>query len=97
VLAVSEHDDDADNQGPAYMRLDMPRTVEPPDRERHRFWFAVILVILFSIEVLSPIVVVMVAPERIDSVLAVVNVVFTPTVAILGAVVGFYFGTKPRP
>lgn len=70
--------------------------MEPPDREKHRSRLAMVLLILFAIQVLVPIGVVIFVPDRTDAVLSVVTVVITPTVAILGAVVGFSFGTKPR-
>lgn len=82
---------------PPVTSFEVPRTVEPPDREKHRSRLAMVLLILFAIQVLVPIGVVIFDPDRTDAVLSVVNVVITPTVAILGAVVGFYFGTKPRP
>lgn len=73
-----------------------PTAVEPPDRESLRGLIAKLLVFAFIAQVTLPIIIVMVCPSTVDAVLRVLTIIISPTVAILGAVIGFYFGSKPR-
>lgn len=96
------HDDTERNGGSTPDLIDIrtldrtPNLKEPPGRENFRGLFAGGMLFAFLVQVIAPVVVAIAMPDRTDAVIKALMTTLTPTVAILGAIIGFYFGTKPR-
>ena len=67
---------------------------EPLEREGLRSAVAKYLVYAFIAQVCLPFLVMLKWPEQTDNVLKLLTITVSPTVALLGAVMGFYFGSN---
>lgn len=69
---------------------------EPIERESLRSTVAKYLVYSFIAQMILPFAVVLKWPEYTENVLKILTITVSPTVALLGAVMGFYFGSNPN-
>jgi hypothetical protein len=69
-----------------------PRPQEDSARRR----IAYLLLAILAVMILAAIVLVILWPERLDSLLKLYQLIFTPVVALVSAATGFYYGTKSK-
>ena len=67
-----------------------------PHRDKMRGYLAVGLGGILAFTVVFSFLIVLWRPDRTESVLQVLGVVFAPLVALVGAATGYYFGTRAR-
>lgn len=84
----------ASNEGDSIFDLARPVEQKPEPRDQHRFYFSMILILVFCAEIVAALGVVIFWPDRVKAVSEILNVLISPTVAILGTIIGFYFGTQ---
>jgi protein-S-isoprenylcysteine O-methyltransferase Ste14 len=70
------------------------RTTIPERREFARQCVALILVIIFGIEVLGAMLALWLWPTQLEGLKEIIMLILGPTVALVGSVTGFYFGTQ---
>jgi hypothetical protein len=80
-----------------------PITTEIPERETTRRTLALILLGMLLVEVLAGLAAAILDPfirvepggkKMTDSIQIVLNIIFAPTIALVGAATGFYFGSN---
>ncbi len=59
--------------------------------------YAILLLALFGIAITVPLAVATFNPSEVEAILNVLQVILSPTVAVLGAIVGFHFGSSREP
>jgi hypothetical protein len=73
----------------------MPSESDSPGREWVRGFFAISITAVFGIEVLANIgLAAFTSESHFDRFVEKASIIFSPTVAILGTVVGFYYGER---
>lgn len=69
-------------------------TDPPPHREKLRGRIAVWLLAIFTLEIVAVLAAILFLPDRLSAAKEVIVLIMTPTLTLLGAVTGFYYGAK---
>jgi hypothetical protein len=73
------------------------RVFTPPGlRERARQWLAFIVVGIFGFEIFAALTAVWFSKTDINNIKDIMELIFAPTIGLVGGVVGFYFGSETR-
>jgi hypothetical protein len=70
------------------------RASVPERRETARLGVAIALVVIFGIEVIGAMLALWLCSARMAELKDILSLILSPTVALVGAVTGFYFGTQ---
>ncbi len=65
-----------------------------PQEDAARRWIAFILLGLLIFICLSAFLIILILPSHIESAFQVLQIIFTPVIALVSAATGFYYGTR---